>query len=222
MHKVIPDLTPINGYLTFENGVRRKDIEVQTVNDAKSEDEMKFRIGLLTAKGGGRLDDTYASTTLTVLKSDNANGLFGFKSISALTITETSNISITVDRAKGTSGAVTIFFISPRDDQFPELDEKFVLKLVSAASNDGKTSSTPTSGASVDPNFTEINITVTKNDYPYGLLQFMDTVPAANATILPAVEGYRKSVRESSGTVDLIVVRAQGVEGMFFLKKRHF
>lgn len=54
------------------------------------------------------------------------------------------------------------------DDNLPELAESFQVALVSAESGDGKPGSTPTSGASIDPNNSVNSITVTASDHPYG------------------------------------------------------
>ena len=50
----------------------------------------------------------FVHSFLAVLKSDNANGLFGFDSVQDLTIKESQNISIKVQRAKGSTGQVTV------------------------------------------------------------------------------------------------------------------
>lgn len=55
------------------------------------------------------------------------------------------------------------------DDNLPELAESFQVKLVSAESGDGKPGSTPTSGASIDPNNSANTVTVRANDHPYGI-----------------------------------------------------
>lgn len=55
------------------------------------------------------------------------------------------------------------------DDNFPELAESFRITLVSAESGDRKPGSTPTSGASIDPNNSVNMITVTASDHPYGI-----------------------------------------------------
>lgn len=54
------------------------------------------------------------------------------------------------------------------DDDIPELKEYFQVTLVSAISGDGKTSSTPTSGASIDPEKKTTYITIKASDHPYG------------------------------------------------------
>lgn len=43
-----------------------------------------------------------------VLKSDNANGLFGFKSISPIVIQESTNVTATIERLKGRFGSATV------------------------------------------------------------------------------------------------------------------
>lgn len=55
------------------------------------------------------------------------------------------------------------------DDNLPELAESFRVTLVSAESGDGKPGSTPTSGASIDPNSSANTVTVTASDHPYGI-----------------------------------------------------
>lgn len=44
----------------------------------------------------------------SVLKSDNANGLFGFKSVSPIVISESTNVTVTIERRKGQYGAATV------------------------------------------------------------------------------------------------------------------
>lgn len=54
------------------------------------------------------------------------------------------------------------------DDDLPELAESFQVTLVSAESGDGKPGSTPTSGASIDPDNSVNTVTITASDHPYG------------------------------------------------------
>ena len=96
------------------------------------------------------------------------------------------------------------------DDVLPEEREHFTLKLVSVSPLDG---STPTSAASLQPGLTEVNITIDQSDHPYGLLQFMPSVPAVNATVLPSTTPFVIDVRESIKTLTLHVIRAQGTLG---------
>lgn len=55
------------------------------------------------------------------------------------------------------------------DDNQPELAESFQVALVSAESGDGKPGSTPTSGASIDPETSVNTVTVNASDHPYGI-----------------------------------------------------
>lgn len=61
------------------------------------------------------------------------------------------------------------------DDDLPEFDEYFQVTLVSAQSGDGKTGSTPTSGASIDPYNAINNVTIKASDHPYGMLSITYT-----------------------------------------------
>lgn len=54
------------------------------------------------------------------------------------------------------------------DDDIPELNEYFQVTLVSAIPGDGKIGSTPTSGASIDPEKETTYITIKASDHPYG------------------------------------------------------
>lgn len=54
------------------------------------------------------------------------------------------------------------------DDDIPEFAEHFQVTLVSAVSGDGKQGSTPTSGASIDPENSSTNIIIKASDHPNG------------------------------------------------------
>ncbi|ETE65236.1 G-protein coupled receptor 98, partial [Ophiophagus hannah] len=101
------------------------------------------------------------------------------------------------------------------DDDIPELKEYFQVTLVSAVTGDGKTGSTPTSGASIDPEKETTYITVKASDHPYGLLQFSVGQPPSDTDeiILSATTAPHITVKEEVGQVSLLVVRAQGLLG---------
>ena len=98
------------------------------------------------------------------------------------------------------------------DEMVPELAETYTVTLVSATSEDIYPSTTPTSGASLNSSLTQRNITVSENDYPYGIVQFADSAPG-EGTVPPASEVLQIDVSESSGEVVVYVVRAQGTVG---------
>lgn len=103
-----------------------------------------------------------------------------------------------------------VLSVQPIDETLPEVDEMFAIILTKAVSNDGFNSSTPTSGASIDISLERSNLTVTENDYPYGLLQFATTLPPPTGIIPAATTTPELSVRESIGTFTIYIVRAQG------------
>lgn len=103
-----------------------------------------------------------------------------------------------------------VLSVQPIDETLPEVDEMFAIILTKAVSNDGFNSSTPTSGASIDISLERSNLTVTENDYPYGLLQFATTLPPLTGIIPAATTTPELSVRESIGTFTIYIVRAQG------------
>jgi len=100
--------------------------------------------------------------------------------------------------------------LSTVDELVPELDEDFVVILTSATADDNQTSSTPTSGASIDSSRAASNITVLENDYPFGLIQFVTSPPSPGDRIPPAISMPEVSVDESDGAITVFVVRSQG------------
>lgn len=48
------------------------------------------------------------SSFVLVLKSDNANGLFGLKTISPIVVRESTNVTVAIERSKGQFGSVTV------------------------------------------------------------------------------------------------------------------
>ena len=99
------------------------------------------------------------------------------------------------------------------DELVPELQEEFVVMLVTAVANDSEVSSTPFSGAYINTTISQSTVTVRENDYPYGLFQFATSTPAPGISITPATVMPQLTVRESDGTVTVYVVRAQGTVG---------
>ncbi|KAJ8285558.1 hypothetical protein GJAV_G00028220 [Gymnothorax javanicus] len=247
------DLRNVSGYLEYRQGERRKSFVVETRDDREEEGEEVFYLQLVSAQGGARLPDPRPTARLRVLKSDNANGLFGFTGACIPdTSEEGSTISCVLERTRGaldyvyvnytvtqihSSGStpppevqppdfvnasgVVVFQPGQRsevlnllalDDDIPEVAEMFQVTLVSAESGDGKPGSTPTSGASIDPENSATTITIKASDHPFGLLQFADT-PLPEGVIRPAEEEAHVTVGEEDGEIRLLVARAQGLLG---------
>ncbi|KAM5328541.1 adhesion G-protein coupled receptor V1 [Glossophaga mutica] len=136
---------------------------------------------------------------------------------------ESDGINYLVDDFANASGTITflpwqrseVLNIYVLDDDIPELNEYFRVTLVSAIPGDGKLGSTPTSGASIDPEKETTDITIKASDHPYGLLQFSTGQPPQpeDAMTLPASTVPQVTVKEEDGEVRLLVVRAQGLLG---------
>uniref|UniRef100_H0V266 Adhesion G-protein coupled receptor V1 n=1 Tax=Cavia porcellus TaxID=10141 RepID=H0V266_CAVPO len=136
---------------------------------------------------------------------------------------ESEGINYLVDDFANVSGAITflpwqrseVLNIYVLDDDIPELNEYFRVTLVSAVPGDGKLGSTPTSGASIDPEKETTDITIKASDHPYGLLQFSTEPPPRpeDPMSLPASSEPHLTVQEEDGEVQLLVVRAQGLLG---------
>lgn len=106
-----------------------------------------------------------------------------------------------------------MFTVRSLDETVPELDEDFLVVLVSAVATDNVTSSTPQSGAGVDLSRSQAMLTITENDSPHGILQFSPVLPVAGVTIPPATNMPVLTVEESDGVATVYVVRAQGSVG---------
>ncbi|XP_075960449.1 adhesion G-protein coupled receptor V1 [Anarhichas minor] len=251
------DLRNISGYLRYWQEERQKSFVVEARDDNEEEGEEVFYLQLVAVHGGARLPFPRPTATLRVMKSDNANGLFGFTGACIPDTTEEgSTVSCVIERMRGSldhvyvnysvtqldsldsetpahqdfvnaTGAV-LFMPGQRsevlnllvlDDNLPELAESFQITLVSAESGDGKRGSTPTSGASIDPNNSANTVTVTASDHPYGLLQFQP-IPPGEGLIPPALEPAHIAVNEEDGQIRLLVARAQGLLGRLMVGYR--
>nr|XP_006812422.1 PREDICTED: G protein coupled receptor 98-like protein isoform X1 [Saccoglossus kowalevskii] len=107
------DVTPISGYLTYQPGVQQQFIEIQSIQDIEEEGNEVFTLNLLSVKGGARRSPTESTALLTVLKSDNANGLFSFDgpcSSMQIDATSTEAMVFTCDvvRNRGDEGTVAL------------------------------------------------------------------------------------------------------------------
>ncbi|XP_008827569.1 adhesion G-protein coupled receptor V1 [Nannospalax galili] len=136
---------------------------------------------------------------------------------------ESEGINYLVDDFANASGTITflpwqrseVLNIHVLDDDIPELNEYFRVTLVSAIPGDGKLGSTPTSGASIDPEKETTDITIKASDHPYGLLQFSTGLPPQpeDSMSLPASSVPHITVQEEDGEICLLVIRAQGLLG---------
>ncbi|KAK1176563.1 adhesion G-protein coupled receptor V1-like [Acipenser oxyrinchus oxyrinchus] len=140
-----------------------------------------------------------------------------------VTQTDSSSDSPTAPDFANSSGTITflpwqrseVLNLQVLDDDIPEFAEHFRVTLVSAVSGDGKQGSTPTSGASIDPENMSTNIIIKASDHPNGLLQFSKGPPPdpAGEMIRPALAAASITVEEEVGEIRLLVVRAQGLLG---------
>jgi G-protein coupled receptor 98 len=104
------------------------------------------------------------------------------------------------------------FALQTVNETVPELQEGFVVTLVAVAVDDIYPSTTPTSGAWLNSSSVNANISITENDYPYGVFQLASAYPPAGI-VPPVIEVPQVHVDESAGIITLYVVRAQGTVG---------
>ena len=105
------------------------------------------------------------------------------------------------------------FVVRALDETSPELDENFLVVLTSAVPMDNQSSSTPMSGASIDSLRSQSMLTVTENDFPYGILQFSNSPPIPGEPVPLATVMPELTVGESDGVATVYVLRAQGTVG---------
>uniref|UniRef100_A0A8B9KGD3 Adhesion G protein-coupled receptor V1 n=1 Tax=Astyanax mexicanus TaxID=7994 RepID=A0A8B9KGD3_ASTMX len=225
------DLRNVSGYLAYRQEEKQKSFVVETRDDLEEEGEEVFYLQLVAVYGGARIPLPRPTARIRVSKSDNANGLFGFTGacipdVRPCHCNTTADISTKHNTLTSSVLSILIMNLPQRvlnllvlDDDIPEFDEFFQVRLVSAQSGDGKQGSTPTSGASIDPANAINNITIKASDHPYGLLQFQ-TAPITQAMIRPAVEEARITVSEEAGILRLPVARAQGLLGRVLVAYR--
>ena len=101
------------------------------------------------------------------------------------------------------------------NDVIPEINETFVVALVSAIPVDNTGSSSSHSSATISrSSASSCNITILTNDDINGLFQIMSMRPPNSTFIQSRYSIGRHKVGEESGTVRLYVVRTQGTKGI--------
>ncbi|CAB1321522.1 unnamed protein product [Coregonus sp. 'balchen'] len=183
------DLRNISGYLQYWQDERQKAFVVEVRDDKEEEGEEVFYLQLVATSEEG-------STISCVI--ERMRGALDHVYV---------NYSVT--QLDSDSQVLNLLVL---DDDTPEFAESFQVTLVSAESGDGKPGSTPTSGASIDPDNSATTVTITASDHPYGLIQFQTSLPA-EGMIRPATEPAHVTVNEEDGEVHLLVARAQGLLG---------
>ncbi|NWX90484.1 GPR98 protein, partial [Nothoprocta pentlandii] len=160
-------------------------------------------ISCVVERTRGALDSVYINYIISQVDSTGIN----------YSVTDFSNSSGTITFLPWQRSEVLNLHVI--DDDIPELNEYFQVTLVSAVSGDGKLGSTPTSGASIDPEKETTDISIKASDHPYGLLQFSVGLPPqpGDKMILPASSVPCITIKEEVGHIRLLVVRAQGLLG---------
>ncbi|NXI47503.1 GPR98 protein, partial [Galbula dea] len=167
-------------------------------------------ISCVVERTRGALDYVYVNYMISQVDSTGIN----------YSVTDFSNSSGTITFLPWQRSEVLNLHVV--DDDIPELNEYFRVTLVSAVSGDGKLGSTPTSGASIDPEKETTDISIKASDHPYGLLQFSVGPPPqpGDGMILPASAVPHITIKEEVGHVRLLVVRAQGLLGTVLVEYR--
>ncbi|XP_057203010.1 adhesion G-protein coupled receptor V1-like isoform X1 [Triplophysa rosa] len=116
------DLRNLSGYLTYRQDEKQKLFVVEVRDDQEEEGEEVFYLQLVAVQGGARLSMPRHSAVLRVMKSDNANGLFGFTGTCIPVISEEgSTISCVVERILGALDHVYVNYTITQVDSPAEL-----------------------------------------------------------------------------------------------------
>lgn len=104
------DVTPISSYITIIEGEDSMSTVITTKMDSVAEPPEVFSVSIADSSGGGEITGSDASTaTLTVLKSDFSNGVFGFRGPEfSLSAAEQSPPELVIVRQEGLYGHVTV------------------------------------------------------------------------------------------------------------------
>uniref|UniRef100_A0A672JI01 Adhesion G-protein coupled receptor V1 n=1 Tax=Salarias fasciatus TaxID=181472 RepID=A0A672JI01_SALFA len=111
------DLRNISGYLRYRQDESKKSFVVEVRDDSEEEGEEVFYLQLVAVRGGARLPVPRPTAILRVMKSDNANGLFGFTGACIPNTTEEgSNVSCVIERMRGSLDHVYVnYTVTQRD-----------------------------------------------------------------------------------------------------------
>ncbi|XP_044053980.1 adhesion G-protein coupled receptor V1 isoform X2 [Siniperca chuatsi] len=116
------DLRNISGYLRYRQEERQKSFVVEVRDDNEEEGEEVFYLQLVAVHGGARLPFPRPTAILRVMKSDNANGLFGFTGACIPDTTEEgSTISCVIERMRGSLDHV---YVNYSVNQLDSLDSE--------------------------------------------------------------------------------------------------
>ncbi|XP_069819007.1 adhesion G-protein coupled receptor V1 isoform X3 [Dendropsophus ebraccatus] len=111
------DLQPVAGYLEYRQGEIHKSFVVSARDDNDEEGEELFALKLVSVFGGARVQEENATALIRILKSDNANGLFGFTGpCIPQSSEEGSTISCVVERTRGALDTVYLFYSISQTD----------------------------------------------------------------------------------------------------------
>uniref|UniRef100_A0A1X7VF86 Staphylococcus aureus surface protein A n=3 Tax=Amphimedon queenslandica TaxID=400682 RepID=A0A1X7VF86_AMPQE len=98
----------ISGVVTVHDRQDRNTFSVQTKDDSIPEPTTNFTLSLIAVSGEAQLSTTNLATTITVLKSDYSNGLFGLSSLTPFNNVEGATADIIVTRSRSSIGTVTV------------------------------------------------------------------------------------------------------------------
>ncbi|KAI8777860.1 G-protein coupled receptor 98, partial [Biomphalaria glabrata] len=106
------DVTPISGVMTYNTGEILQNFTVASIQDIEEEGREVFVVLLIDTTGGATLSTTDARTTLTVQKSDYANGLFSLVDCSPSRILyENTTVTCSIQRSRGDDGTVSVSWV---------------------------------------------------------------------------------------------------------------
>ncbi|MEZ6120154.1 MAG: Calx-beta domain-containing protein [Pirellulaceae bacterium] len=131
-----------DGTLTFADGVTQQTIDVSLIEDLFFESDETFRIELSNVTGGATLGT--AATQITIVDNDQPvdRGTIQLSQASYQIAENAANVSITIQRVGGSTGAVTVDFATIADSATANQDYTPSVGTLTFA--DGQTSQTVT------------------------------------------------------------------------------
>ncbi|CAK8694047.1 unnamed protein product [Clavelina lepadiformis] len=184
-NQVQDDITPTSGYVTYRPHMTSSNITLRSIKDDITEREEEFVLTLMDASGGATIDEERSTSFVTVLKSDFANGLFGFSQLCLPDhVTEGQEVTCFVNRSRGLHGSVTVEWRAVFNKS--EIDDRDFVKFQGVLH--------------FDPEETEktFNLSITDDEIPE--IDELHSLQLINATSL---DGVKSSSPHSGAVLDL-------------------
>lgn len=215
------DYTSASGTLTFTNGVTSQTVTISITDDSSIESNETFRVNLSNATGGATIVSP-TNTVVTIVENDSSISF----STNAVSPGENGTLSLTVTRAGGTAGTVTVDYLTADDTATEGADytntngtltftngqvtKTITVPLINDSSVEGNEtftiSITNATGGAVLGTYTNVTATIRDNDSVFNF-------SAATASSLESAGNITLNVWRTGGVIGTATVRYTATNG---------